>query len=105
MTLRFRPIRIQAVPMNRHRRTIRLNSPLQSRSRRRTMVDAGEAIGRARAAVTERAELPGMSLMEHLDELRRRIVHSAIYLALGFFIAYIFHEKLYGFVQAPLTKL
>jgi len=31
------------------------------------MVDAGEAIGKARAAVTERAELPGMSLMEHLD--------------------------------------
>jgi len=25
-----------------------------------------------------------MSLMEHLDELRRRIVHSAIYLAVGF---------------------
>ena len=25
-----------------------------------------------------------MSLMEHLEELRKRIVHSAIYLALGF---------------------
>ena len=69
------------------------------------MVDAGEAIGKARAAVTERAELPGMSLMEHLDELRRRIVHSAIYLGLGFAVAYIFHERLYGFVQAPLDQL
>ena len=45
------------------------------------MVDAADAIGKARAAVSERAELPGMSLMEHLDELRKRIVHSALYLA------------------------
>ena len=51
------------------------------------MVDAAEAIGKARLAVSERAELPGMSLMEHLDELRKRIVHSAIYLALGFIVA------------------
>jgi sec-independent protein translocase protein TatC len=69
------------------------------------MVDTDDAIKRARAAVTQRADLPGMSLMEHLDELRKRIVHSAIYLAVGFFVAYAFHEKLYGFVQAPLDNL
>ena len=65
------------------------------------MVDASEAIGKARAAVTQRADLPGMSLMEHLEELRKRIVHSAIYLAIGFFVAYIFHERLYGFRPGP----
>jgi sec-independent protein translocase protein TatC len=69
------------------------------------MVDPAEAIGKARTAVSERAELPGMSLMEHLDELRRRIVHSALYLFAGFIVAYIFHEKLYGFVQEPLDRL
>jgi sec-independent protein translocase protein TatC len=69
------------------------------------MVDAVDAIGKAREAVTQRAELPGMSLMEHLDELRKRIVHSALYLAAGFLVAYIFHEKLYGFIQAPLDRL
>jgi len=69
------------------------------------MVDAGEAIGKARAAVTERAELPGMSLMEHLDELRRRIVHSAIYLGLGFGIAWFFHDRIVGFLQAPLNHI
>ncbi len=68
------------------------------------MVDAVEAIGKARAAVTERAELPGMSLMEHLDELRKRIVHSAVYLAVGFIVAWIFHERLYGFIQAPSRR-
>jgi sec-independent protein translocase protein TatC len=69
------------------------------------MVDAADAIEKARAAVTERADLPGMSLMEHLDELRRRIVHSALYLFAGFIVAYYFHEKLYGFVEAPLDRL
>ncbi len=69
------------------------------------MVDPADAIGKARQAVTNRAELPGMSLMEHLDELRRRIVHSAAYLAVGFVIAYMFHERLYGYVQRPLDQL
>jgi sec-independent protein translocase protein TatC len=69
------------------------------------MVDATEAIGMARAAVAERAELPGMSLMEHLDELRKRIVHSAAYLALGFIVAWIFKDWLLNFLQAPLLKI
>jgi len=69
------------------------------------MVDPVETIEKAKAALNERAELPGMSLMEHLDELRRRIVHSALFLFAGFIVAYIFHEKLFSLVQAPLTKI
>jgi sec-independent protein translocase protein TatC len=69
------------------------------------MVDPAEAIGKARAAVTQRADLPGMSLMEHLDELRKRIVRSAIYLALGFFAAWAFHDRFVGFIQAPLNHI
>ena len=89
------------------RTLLRDPSPLKPKDRSRlpTMVDPLEAIDKARKAITERAELPGMSLMEHLEELRKRIVHSAIYLAVGFIVAYVFHERLYGFVQAPLTKL
>jgi sec-independent protein translocase protein TatC len=69
------------------------------------MVDPGDAIDKARKAMTDRADLPGMSLMEHLEELRKRIVHSALYLAAGFIVAYMIHERLYGFVQKPLTDL
>ena len=69
------------------------------------MVDPADAIGKARAAVTERAELPGMSLMEHLDELRRRIIHSAVYLVLGMAVAGIFYKQLVNFLQAPLTHI
>jgi sec-independent protein translocase protein TatC len=69
------------------------------------MVDAAEAIGKARAAVSGRAELPGMSLMEHLEELRKRIIHSAIYLALGMIVAGIFYKQLVNALQAPLTHI
>jgi sec-independent protein translocase protein TatC len=69
------------------------------------MVDPGDAIEKARKAVSERADLPGMSLMEHLEELRRRIVHSAIYLGLGFAVAWIFHTPIVQFFQAPLNHI
>jgi sec-independent protein translocase protein TatC len=69
------------------------------------MADSTDAITKARQAVSDRAELPGMSLMEHLDELRRRIIHSAAYLFVGFVVAYFFHERLYGLVQEPLDRL
>ena len=66
----------------RTRLSFRRRNPPEERSRRKpasrghraerfTMVDPKEAIDRARAAVTERAELPGMSLMEHLEDLRK----------------------------------
>ena len=63
-----------------------------------------DVVDRARSAVTERAELPGMSLLEHLDELRRRFVHVIAALVAGFVLAYGFHERIYGFMQAPITQ-
>jgi sec-independent protein translocase protein TatC len=54
---------------------------------------------------SRRDDLPGMSLLEHLEELRKRIIHCLIYLLVGFVIAYVFRERLYGIVQAPLDQL
>ena len=48
------------------------------------MANALEGLDRARTSVVERAELPGMSLMDHLNELRRRFVHSIVALGIGF---------------------
>ena len=69
------------------------------------MLDPADAIGRAREAVTQRAELPGMSLMEHLDELRKRIVRSAIFLGLGFVAAWGFLDYFVNLIQAPLNHI
>uniref|UniRef100_A0A7V5CT34 Sec-independent protein translocase protein TatC n=1 Tax=Acidobacterium capsulatum TaxID=33075 RepID=A0A7V5CT34_9BACT len=62
-----------------------------------------DIVDRARAAVSERAELPGMSLMEHLEELRRRIIRAGIAIIIGFFVAYGFHAQIYNFMQQPIT--
>ena len=64
-----------------------------------------DALDRARTAVKDRADLPGMSLFEHLDELRRRLVHSALYLVAGYLVAVIFAKQLYSFMQAPLNQI
>ncbi len=64
-----------------------------------------DVIEKAREAVQERAELPGMTLMEHLQELRIRLIRSAIALLVCFFVAYIFHEKLFSIVTHPIDAL
>ena len=62
-------------------------------------------IDRARAALSDRAELPGMSLMEHLEELRKRILRSLGFLAAGFALAYGFRNTLVAIIQKPLLDV
>jgi sec-independent protein translocase protein TatC len=61
-----------------------------------------DPVDRARKAVAERTELPGMSLMEHLEELRKRLLRSLASLAVGAAIAYGFHNQLINYLQKPL---
>ena len=46
-----------------------------------------------------------MSFLEHLDELRKRLVHIAAYLALGTIVAWVFHRQIYDFLALPITRL
>ena len=64
-----------------------------------------DAVTRARAAVQDRVELPGMSLMEHLEELRTRIFWIAGYLVIGFILCYIVRNKLIELIQKPLLNI
>lgn len=48
-------------------------------------------------------ELPGMSFLEHLEELRRRIIYSLISVGVGFGVAWWKAEWIYGFVQVPVV--
>ena len=66
---------------------------------------ATDLVDRARTAVHDRAELPGMSLMEHLEELRTRLFWIFGYLAAGFAVAWIFHNRIVGYIQKPLTNI
>jgi sec-independent protein translocase protein TatC len=57
----------------------------------------------AEPPLKSRMDLPGMSLLEHLEELRRRIVWSLVGIGLGFLICWHYAEILYGYVQRPVT--
>jgi sec-independent protein translocase protein TatC len=52
----------------------------------------------------DRQELSSMGFMEHLEELRRRIIHSAVSIVVGFCVCYGWHEKIYGWMQAPISN-
>ncbi len=51
-----------------------------------------------------RAELPGMSFLEHLEELRRRILYSLVGVAAGFGVAWYYAERIYAYVQVPVIE-
>jgi sec-independent protein translocase protein TatC len=45
-----------------------------------------------------------MSFLEHLDELRRRLVHIIVYVGVGFLATFYFHEQIYHFLSIPAQK-
>ena len=45
-----------------------------------------------------------MSFLEHLDELRKRIVRSAIILVIAFGVCFYFSEGIYGFLSIPIRR-
>jgi sec-independent protein translocase protein TatC len=48
---------------------------------------------------------PGkMSFLDHLDELRRRLVRIAAYLAAGFGSCFYFHKEIYRFLAVPIRS-
>lgn len=47
--------------------------------------------------------MPAMSFLEHLEELRRRLIFSIIGIAVGFFACWAYAERIYEIVQRPVT--
>ena len=46
-----------------------------------------------------------MSFLEHLDELRKRIVWSLVGVGLGFAVACFFLDEIFNFVAGPIQAL
>jgi sec-independent protein translocase protein TatC len=46
-----------------------------------------------------------MPLLDHLIELRNRLIYSCIAIFVGFFICYFFSEQIYGFLLRPLADI
>jgi sec-independent protein translocase protein TatC len=45
-----------------------------------------------------------MSFLEHLDELRKRLVHVAAILAIGFVASFFFAKRIYDFLAIPMSQ-
>jgi sec-independent protein translocase protein TatC len=46
--------------------------------------------------------MPAMSFLEHLEELRRRIIYSLIAMAIGFFACWGYAQRIYEIMQRPI---
>jgi sec-independent protein translocase protein TatC len=58
--------------------------------------------------VTDLDEFDGggkMSFLEHLDELRKRIIHAVVGVFVGFLIACFYVQRLFDFIMKPLQSM
>jgi len=46
-----------------------------------------------------------MSFLDHLDELRRRIIYTVISIGLGFLVAFFFINDIFDFIMRPLQQM
>jgi sec-independent protein translocase protein TatC len=52
----------------------------------------------------EQLEEGSMSFLDHLDELRTRLIRSAMFVMVAFVVCWIFSDKIYNFLQVPVRK-
>jgi sec-independent protein translocase protein TatC len=43
-----------------------------------------------------------MSFLDHLDELRKRLIRSALFIAVAFVLCWVFSTRIYNFLQVPV---
>jgi sec-independent protein translocase protein TatC len=48
--------------------------------------------------------MPAMSFLDHLEELRRRIIYSIIAVVVGFFLCWGYAENIFGIMQKPIMQ-
>jgi sec-independent protein translocase protein TatC len=48
--------------------------------------------------------LQSMGFLDHLEELRRRVIWSIVYIVGGFSVCYWYHEQIYSLMQKPIFE-
>ncbi|HUK49216.1 MAG TPA: twin-arginine translocase subunit TatC [Terriglobales bacterium] len=54
---------------------------------------------------SEQDQMPSMSFLEHLEELRTRIFHALIAIGVGMGICWWYHQQLFGYMQKPILDV
>jgi hypothetical protein len=52
----------------------------------------------------EKDSMPTMGFLDHLEELRKRIIYSIVSVAVGFFACWWKVEKIYDYMQRPIME-
>jgi sec-independent protein translocase protein TatC len=48
--------------------------------------------------------MPAMSFLDHLEELRKRLIYSFLSVAVGFFVCWGYAENIFGLMQQPIVS-
>jgi sec-independent protein translocase protein TatC len=51
---------------------------------------------------SDKDQMPTMGFLDHLEELRKRLVYSIIAIAVGFFACWGYAERIYAVMQRPI---
>jgi sec-independent protein translocase protein TatC len=52
----------------------------------------------------EASQLPAMGFLQHLEELRQRLIKSVLFIVAGFAVCWNYHERIWNWVQTPIIK-
>jgi sec-independent protein translocase protein TatC len=63
-----------------------------------------DAVAEAPPTKSPQDSMPAMSFLDHLEELRRRIIYSIVAVAVGFFACWGYAEKIVGWMQKPIME-
>ena len=55
--------------------------------------------------ITKNSKLEEMSLIDHITELRKRLLWCILYIIIVFLICFVFAEHLFAFLANPLVQL
>jgi sec-independent protein translocase protein TatC len=69
------------------------------------MSDHSTELNKDIEASGEESEYAKMSFLDHLDELRKRLIRIIAYLFVGFFACWAFSRPIYDFLAAPLLQV
>src|ERR1700687_2748537 len=76
--------------------------PTTSRPPRRNRMF--ESAAASASGDTEKEPMPTMGFLDHLEELRKRIVYSIAAVAVGFGVCWGYHERIYAVMQKPIME-
>ena len=68
------------------------------------MPDSAGPSSPARNAGEAAEDMPSMSFLEHLEELRRRIIYSLIGVGVGFVACWYYADRIFGLMQRPIME-